>query len=91
MYIADAHNHRVRQLCPLTGVVTTLAGSGDRASKDGLHGEVCRDDVAHKDLVSSQLRSNCHGLHGEAAVLSPTGLHLDERNRLLYFTEVTST
>lgn len=35
IYIADFDNHRIRQLDPTTGAVTTFAGSGTNASTDG--------------------------------------------------------
>ena len=35
LYVADANNHRIRQIVIATGVVTTLAGDGTAASLDG--------------------------------------------------------
>ena len=35
LYIGDAYNYRIRQICIATGEVTTLAGSGDAACVDG--------------------------------------------------------
>ena len=34
IYIADSGNARIRQICPLTGIVSTLAGSGKQACSD---------------------------------------------------------
>ena len=57
VFVADARNHRVREISPVDGAVSTLAGSGERAARDGVgrHAAICAPQALCLDERASLL------------------------------------
>ncbi len=85
VYIADSMNHRVRKVDATTGVISTIAGNGDRGYDDkNMGGCGAARFVAKED--ASMLKHGEGRLAVEAVVNSPAGLVLDSQG-VLYICE----
>ena len=81
LYIADTMNHRVRKVDAVTGIITTVAGSGDSGYEDSNMGGCGAARFVAKE--SAGLLKHGDGLLGvDAVVNAPAGLALDSQGRL---------
>lgn len=85
LYISDTMNHRVRKVDAATGVITTVAGSGDSGYEDHNMGGCGAARFVAKE--SAGMLKHGDGLLGtDAVVNAPVGLALD-RHGYLYICE----
>ena len=81
LYISDTMNHRVRKVHAATGVITTVAGSGDSGYEDKNIGGCGAARFVAKE--SAGMLKHGDGLLAiEAVVNSPVGLALDSQGHL---------
>jgi DNA-binding beta-propeller fold protein YncE len=81
LYISDTMNHRVRKIEVATGLITTVAGSGDSGYEDKNMGGCGAARFVAKESAGTVKHGD--GLLGvEAVVNSPVGLSLDSQGYL---------
>jgi sugar lactone lactonase YvrE len=81
LYISDTMNHRVRKVDAATGVITTVAGTGDSGYEDNHMGGCGAARFVAKE--SAGLLKPGEGLLGiEAVVNAPVGLAMDSQGCL---------
>jgi secreted PhoX family phosphatase len=86
MYISDAMNHRVRRVEAGTGIITTIAGTGDSGYKDSGAMGGCGMAKFVKAVDKEMIKHGDGRVAVEAVVNSPAGLALDP-NGFLYICE----
>jgi DNA-binding beta-propeller fold protein YncE len=81
MYVSDTMNHRVRKVDAKTGIITTVAGTGDSGYEDKNMGGCGMARFVAKEAAGLIKHGDGH-LAVEAVVNSPVGLALDSQGCL---------